>query len=520
MDENEEYIQALLARRQEIEKYEEGPRSLNTFFRQAHPWQRDTIKLTANHRVVGAIAGNRCGKTYTICGMIACIMTGIYPDWWEGRKWDRPVEVFLAGQSSEHNRLGPQKELFGTSNRMLIEEIGTGLIPRDNLIENGLIIEKKGTIQGASVRHVSGGVSTFQFKSYEQGKDGAAAQGFTADIVVVDEQPPPEFFSELVKRTASTEGLVLQAFTPLRGNNEMIEALTSLPKDEDYETNVKSGQCFTESELEDVKNSSRQRFAMVNTTMYDQPHLEPKVIEETLAMTPVYLRDAVARGIPVVGQGRVYPHALEDITIEHNQIPNNAKAEWLIGIDFGGTRDPAAAVLMFRDPNTDITYITEEWSDTLIEERDFAKKIWMLDPTVPVAWPRDGVRKTTQGAETFVSKLDEMGVNFLPKPFTNPPGPDGKANNKIYPGIVAINDGFSTGKLKISLNCVKLLKEVENYAYKDNGAPTGRDHLCDAFRYGYIMLLQDWGELQGNNKRNRWDNDDDYPDQNLSWGYG
>ena len=520
MQENEEYIKLLLERQAEIEKYEDGPKSLSAFFDRAHPWQREAIKLTKDHRIVGAIAGNRCGKTYTICGMIAAHMLGIYADWWEGRKYDRPVEVYLAGQSGEHNRLGPQKELFGTNNRMLSDLIGTGLIPRDSIVEGSLIMEKKGVIQGATIKHSSGGMSTLQFKSYEQGKDGAAAQGFTADIVVVDEQPPVEFYSELVKRTLSTDGLVLQAFTPLRGNNEMIEALMTLPKHEGYSANVRAGSMFTEKDLEDPKNRSRRRMAMINTTMWDQSHLTKEGIEETLAATPAYLRDAVALGLPVVGQGRIYPHKIEDIMVQGNVIPQLTQGEWLIGIDFGGTRDPAAAVLLVKDPETSIVYITEEWCDTLIEERDFARKIWSLDPTVPVAWPRDGVRKTTKGAETFVSRLEDMGVNFLPNPFKNPPGPDGKQNNYIYPGIVALNDAMQTGKLKISSNCTGLLREIENYAYKENGAPTGKDHLCDAMRYGYMMLIQDWGEHRGNQKRSRWDNDDDDDILTRSWVYG
>ena len=514
--ENDEYIQALLQRQAEIEKYEEGPRSLKKFFEQAHPWQKETIKLTKDHRIVGAIAGNRCGKTYTICGMIAAHLLGVYPEWWEGRKYDRPVEVYLAGQSGEHNRLGPQKELFGTVNRMLEDEIGTGLLPKDSI--KAMILEKKGTIQGATIQHSSGGLSSFQFKSYEQGKAGQAAQGFTADIVVVDEQPPVEFYSELVKRTASTEGLVLQAFTPLRGNNEMIESLSSLPKHEGYEANVKSGQMFTEAELEETKNRARRRMAMVNTTMWDQPHLSKEAIEETLAATPVYLRDAVAKGIPVVGQGRVYPHALDAITYNPKDVPINPKWEHIIGIDFGGTRDPAAAVLMARNPETEEVFIFEEWCDTLFEERDFARKIWSLDATAPVAWPKDGARKTTKGAETFVSKLEDMGVNLLHKPFKNPPGMDGKANHYIYPGLVAINDAFATNRMKISTECATLLREIENYAYKENGAPEGKDHLCDAMRYGFQMLVQDWGEPLGNFKKDRWNNNEDSSHSNWSYG--
>ena len=111
-----------------------------------------------------------------------------------------------------------------------------------------------------------------------------------------------------------------------------------------------------------------------------------------------------------------------------------------------------------------------------------------------------------------------MGVNLLHKPFKNPPGMDGKANHYIYPGLVAINDAFATNRMKISTECATLLREIENYAYKENGAPEGKDHLCDAMRYGFQMLVQDWGEPLGNFKKDRWNNNEDSSHSNWSYG--
>jgi len=45
------------------------------------------------------------GKTETMGGFeVVCHMTGEYPDWWQGHRFDRPVECWVAGKSRETTR--------------------------------------------------------------------------------------------------------------------------------------------------------------------------------------------------------------------------------------------------------------------------------------------------------------------------------------------------------------------------------------------------------------------------------
>ena len=37
------------------------------------------------------MAGNQLGKTYCGAAEVSFHLTGKYPDWWEGRRWDRPT---------------------------------------------------------------------------------------------------------------------------------------------------------------------------------------------------------------------------------------------------------------------------------------------------------------------------------------------------------------------------------------------------------------------------------------------
>ena len=71
------------------------------------------------------MAGNQLGKT--LAGGFECAMhmTGRYPDWWPGLRFDRPVAGWVAGRTGEDLRGGMQRILLGRPGR-----IGTGAIPK------------------------------------------------------------------------------------------------------------------------------------------------------------------------------------------------------------------------------------------------------------------------------------------------------------------------------------------------------------------------------------------------------
>ena len=54
-------------------------------------------------------------------------LTGRYPDWWEGRRWDRPVRVWAGSETGEVTRDGVQRLLIGEPKDE--SQWGTGLIP-------------------------------------------------------------------------------------------------------------------------------------------------------------------------------------------------------------------------------------------------------------------------------------------------------------------------------------------------------------------------------------------------------
>ena len=46
------------------------------------------------------IAGNQNGKTHIGAFEVACHMTGLYPEWWQGRRFDKPTRGWIAGETS------------------------------------------------------------------------------------------------------------------------------------------------------------------------------------------------------------------------------------------------------------------------------------------------------------------------------------------------------------------------------------------------------------------------------------
>lgn len=63
------------------------------------------------------MAANRVGKTYSSCIELGYHLTGKYPDWWEGIRFNYPINAWALGVSGEQIRDVLQSELFGALER-------------------------------------------------------------------------------------------------------------------------------------------------------------------------------------------------------------------------------------------------------------------------------------------------------------------------------------------------------------------------------------------------------------------
>jgi phage terminase large subunit-like protein len=172
----------------------------------------------AVHRERLLMAGNQLGKTYSGAAEMAIHLTGQYPEWWEGRRFTKPVRAWAGSKTGEVTRDGVQRLLIGEPKDEA--QFGTGLIPGDSLEDWSRRQGVPDALDSAIVKHASGGLSTLGFKSYDQGRE--KWQGETLDVVWFDEEPPHDIYMEGLTRTNATGGMVYLTFTPLLGATAVV----------------------------------------------------------------------------------------------------------------------------------------------------------------------------------------------------------------------------------------------------------------------------------------------------------
>jgi phage terminase large subunit-like protein len=174
----------------------------------------------AIHRERLFMAGNQLGKTLAGSMEWAMHLTGRYPDWWVGKRFDAPVRLWAAGETRLATRDTVQKLLLGPPEQPNLW--GTGAIPGDALVPNGIrrLPGVPNAIDSLLVKHAAGGNSTLIFKAYEQGR--ATWQGETLHGVWFDEEPAMDIYMEGLTRTNATGGIVMITFTPLKGLTDVV----------------------------------------------------------------------------------------------------------------------------------------------------------------------------------------------------------------------------------------------------------------------------------------------------------
>jgi phage terminase large subunit-like protein len=178
------------------------------------------FRLGATHTERAFMAANRVGKTVVGSYEATLHLTGDYPEWWDGRRFSRPVDGWAGSDTSETTRDIVQLALLGPPG-----EFGTGAIPFKRIER---ISPRRGVTDAVDmivVKHKSGGISTIGFKSYDQGRE--KWQGTARHFIWLDEEPPEDVYDEALVRTMTVDGLMMVTFTPLKGLSAV--ALRFLP---------------------------------------------------------------------------------------------------------------------------------------------------------------------------------------------------------------------------------------------------------------------------------------------------
>ena len=428
----------------------------------------------------GILAANRIGKTVSTCYETAMHLTGLYPEWWpeSARRFTKPVTVMVAGEGWSQVAMVLQNELLGTQDVKIREQLGTGAIPRD-LINFDTMRSDGANCLGVEIRHASGSNSYLVFANYTQ--EVRQMQGFKLTLAVFDEQPPDDFFSEIVTRTATTQGQVLCSFTPLKGLNGLVSKFWH--HEEGYE---------------------HIRVSWDDVPEYD-PWGEPFLLNSTRQqLERDYLpheRDARRNGVPVMGKGAVFQiRSWPTYRTGDYDFRNTRGLHRIIALDLGLVNDKTVISLIYWDPDNQ-----EAWLHTQIcvkgtEEANPINWIQhLMRPEVfgtPIVLPPDAgtVGRYTMSALSIRQLFEQYELNVYPDPVRNPPDAEGRTTNHKAFGINTMRQMLELGTLHVNENCVEFLREAQNYYVDERGRFSDPDDCIDSARYALLGCLNGWAE--------------------------
>lgn len=449
-----------------------------------YPWQRKFYEAGRTNTERMLMAANGVGKTALAGAEVAIHMTGdydrlplqmkypdrfpngqkhpnagelVWPEGWKGKRFNGPIKVWTGSPTNETSKQNIQTILVGGTG----EELGTGLIPRSRIIGKPTTRQAgvKDVVDSFQVRHVSGGISHGFTKTYEQGWQ--KWQGGAPHVVWLDEEPDDnKIYTESLTRILRTQGILLVTYTPLLGWTEL-----SLHFRDGGEGIYLQGASWDEA-----------------------PHLDEQEKERLKKSYPAHEIDARTKGIPMMGQGAVFPVDDSQIRIDPIKIPGH----WarIKGIDFG-INHPAAGVEIAWDRDQDIIYVIDCYRKK--DETAAYHAAWLnkSNKFIPVAWPHDGMNREKAGGKTLAQHYRDHGANLLSKSARYPRAP-GEETDKggaqpVEPIVDEILERMSTGRLKVFSILSDWFEEKNSYHRKDGKIVDIRDDILKSTFYAVMM---------------------------------
>lgn len=416
--------------------------------------QQQFFDLTKDADFLLLAGGNRVGKTLALSIMSYCHLTGIYPPWWKGHKFNYPVNVWI-GSTTENSLIDlKDKWFFGEG------EIRPLFLPKQ-------VLEKNSLKHAYKIKHEKG-ISTVKFKTYKQGRKEWQAK--KVDFIGFDEEPPLDVYHEACLRVAKAgfreHGKIAIAATSLyysdfvnsffertRNNNGIKEILNVKPGE------IIDKKCYIVSSWDNVD------------------HLDEETKKKQIANMAYHEVEARTKGVPSKGGGKVYPSSEDFIVCE----PFEITEDYLLigGMDFGWANN-TAVVLVAIEKNTKKSFLfaeyyakqktPEEHIASLKSHHLFGKYIdW-----VPIMHDPAGKSSNLTDGKSVASLYEEL--NLIP------------GNNGVNLGIERVRQAFFNGSLKIFKTCLNILTEYRSYYYEEGTGDVKKsnDHSLDALRYSIM----------------------------------
>ena len=392
-------------------------------------------------------AGNQLGKSFSGGAEAAYHLTGLYPDWWQGRRIEQANSGWVGAPSGELVRDGAQRVLLGRPG-----EWGTGMIPKRCISDVSRATGVRDLVDTVTVKHVNGGTSRVKFKTFDQGR--LRWQTETLHWVWMDEEPDIEIYTEALSRTNATKGFVWLTFTPLLGVSDVV--------------------------MRFLKESSPDRADIV-MTIEDAEHIDAEQRDKIIASYPEHEREARTRGVPILGSGRVFPFPRSMLVTESIAIPKH----WtrIGGLDIGWDH-PTAAVELAHDRDADCVYVINCYRARQQSVAIHAGALVPWGKWLPWAWPHDAFQHDKGSGEQIAQLYRQHGLNMLSEHATF----SDDRGNGVEAGLFEMLDRMQTNRLKVFEHLNDWFEEFELYHRKDGVVVKERDDLLSATRYGLMML--------------------------------
>lgn len=438
-------------------------RKLARFYPERGPLRRELYKRHLLFFELGArltsrafMAANRIGKTEGAGGYeLTLHLTGRYPEWWKGARFNSRIRAWASGDTSKTVRDIIQQKLLGDWG-----QFGTGLIPREDIIR---WTSKQGTSEAVDTVWVwhydekgkRDGKSRLSFKSYDQKRQ--AFQGTEQDVIWLDEESDEGIRNECLLRLMTTDGLLMETFTPLKGITPVV--MQYLP----------SGYS------EDARDVVEGDKALVMAGWDDVPHLTEKQKASILAETPPYLRKARSKGIPSLGAGAIYPIDWEEISVDTFPIPHYWPRGYVLDVGWKRT----AALWGALNPDTRQIFLYAEHYRGEAEPPIHAAAIKTQGDDLPgIVDPAARGRGQDDGKRLLTS-YRALGLKLTPAP-----------SNAFEIGLTEVWQALSTGKIKVMKHLSAFRTEYQMYRRDEKGKVVKEnDHLMDDLRYMVLSRM-------------------------------
>lgn len=413
----------------------------------------------ADHRFRMLGGANGSGKSFNLTSELVYHVTGNYPDWWVGKRQKTPKLWWIVVESADLFKSSMQRLLLGDS--LNEEDVGTGLIPKDQIIGYGAWGGVTGAVRSIEVRHKDGHIVTIEVKTFEQESYKLASA--TIDGVLFDEEPPFKIHEECIFRLRGSPkkppGISMLGFTPLKG---LTEVVLSYLENGEY---PKDGQHKTDPSI-----------YVVRIDMDEVPHLTDEDKEMYRKKSSPQDRDARIHGYPSMGSGKIYPYPESQVFVKPLEIPEYWPRAF--SLDFGSK---STCVLWgAKDPHTKILYIYAEYYPGV----HHTAQIHALNIQARGKWIKgicdpSGGGKQDDGRQ-MIEIYQSLGIDLTP------------GENAIQAGIMRNCNMFENGTLKIFDNLEHTKKEYRLYRYDtkyvNEPALNQSDHAMDNIKYMTSMF--------------------------------